>query len=163
MKEDKTKKIVNDNIKIQTGNGRFDKDGHLIIPKKTKTQPKKEVSKPNIEIPVLTIDDLKKEISDIKITDNVNKYGLHRVKNNDGLTLFLAREAKYGLRLYLMNDNPQHKISLKTPEDMKRASALIHGINSEVKKEGNTFTLKDGDVKTTNKNEMVLHFLKTIK
>ena len=163
MKDDKKKKIDTDNKETVIGNGKFDKNGHLIIPKKSKNQPKKKESKPKVELPVLTIDDLKKEISDIKTTDDVNKYGLHRVKNNFGLTLFLARGAKYGLRIYLMNDNPQHKISLKNPEDMKRASALIHAINSEVKKEGNSFTLKDGDFKTTNKNEMVLHFLKTIK
>jgi len=162
MKYDK-KKNVKEVKETVTGNGKFDKDGHLIIPKNTKTQPKKKESKPKVELPVLTIDDLKIEISDIKITDTVNKYGLHRVKNNDGLTLFLVREAKYGLRFYLMNDNPQHKLSLKTPEDLIRASALIHAIDSGVQKEGNSFTLKDGDFKTTNKNEMVLHFLKTIK
>jgi len=160
MKENNKKMNVKETI---TGNGKFDKDGHLIIPKKTQTLSKKKESKPKVEIPVLTIDDLKKEISDINTSDTVNKYGLHRVKNNDGLTLALVREAKYGLRFYLLNDNPASKLKIETQTDLKRASALIHAINSGVQKEGDSFSLKDGDFKTTNKNEMVLHFLKTIK
>ena len=163
MKEGNKKKNVKEQKDTVTGNGKFDKNGHLIIPKKTKAQSKRKESKHKVDLPVLTFDDLKKEISDIKASETVNKYGLVKIKNKDNLTLCLIRQAKYGLRFYLMNDNSQHKLSLKTPEDLKRASALIHAIDSGVQKEGNSFSLKDGDFKTTNKNEMVLHFLKTIK
>jgi hypothetical protein len=91
------------------------------------------------------------------VTITTDKQGLKTIKTTEGAILGYMKDARYGIRFYLLTGSKEALIQIKTNEDTNRVVSFITQIQKQIT--GKKLTFKDGDFESTKKAEIVKHLL----
>ena len=118
-------------------------------------QPTVETKKKEKVVKSVSTEDIEKSLKGATITSD--KQNFKTIKTSEGIILGYMKDARYGVRFYLLTGNKEALIQLKTKEDVAKAVSFVEQIQKQIK--DNKITFKDGDFESTKKAEIVKHLL----